>query len=86
MRWLRARFPAYTPPPEASAALKNSPWDAHQRVTDAFLAVAREQHAQGTVDADVQTGLGVLFYNNQDYARAQDCFESALAVRPNVSA
>ncbi|TDL26225.1 peroxisome targeting signal receptor [Rickenella mellea] len=81
-RWLVARFPDYTPPPETSASLSNSPWDSQQRVKDAFLTIAREQHASGVVDPDVQTGLGVLYYNSGDFERAKDCFESALTVRP----
>ncbi len=78
MRWLLARFPFYTPPPETMESLRKTPWDSINRVTEAFLDVARQQHAQGTVDADVQTGLGVLFYTNRDYDGARDCFESAL--------
>ena len=51
---------------------------------NAFLAVARAQHARGIVDADVQTGLGVLFYSEAQFEHAKDCFESALGVRPKV--
>ena len=85
MKWLMARFPSYQPPPEASASLKNSTWDSYERVTDAFLTIARQQHAQGMVDPDVQAGLGVLFYTHSDFDRAKDCFESALGVRPKVN-
>ena len=84
MRWLTARFPDYKPPSSTTESLVNNPWDSYQRVTDAFLDIARQQHASGVVDADVQTGLGVLFYTNRDYDRAKDCFQSALSVRPNV--
>ena len=83
MRWLQARFPEYTPSPEATASLKQSHWASRDSVTDAFLTIARQQHAKGIVDPDVQTGLGVLFYTNGDFDRAKDCFESALAARPN---
>jgi peroxin-5 len=46
--------------------------------------LARTQHSEGTVDSEVQIGLGVLYYTNGEYDRAKDCFESALAVRPKV--
>ena len=62
----------------------NSAWDTHGRITDVFLNLARDQHAQGGMDPDVQIGLGVLFYTNGEYDRAKDCFEAALGVRPRV--
>ena len=53
-------------------------------VTEAFLNVARAQHAQGVIDPDIQLALGVLFYTNNSYDRAKDCFEAALSLRPTV--
>ncbi|KAH8990526.1 peroxisome targeting signal receptor [Lactarius akahatsu] len=82
MRWLCARFPDVPVPPEAQSSLTRSSWHSHNVVTDAFLTVARTQHAQGVIDPDVQLALGVLFYTNGAYDRAKDCFESALSVRP----
>ena len=38
------------------------------------------------MDPEVQIGLGVLFYAKGDFERAKDCFEAALAIRPNVRA
>ena len=84
MRWLRARFPDTSIPPEAENSLTLSSWHSHNVVTDAFLTVARTQHAQGVIDPDVQLALGVLFYTNGAYDRAKDCFEAALSVRPTV--
>ncbi|KAH9040745.1 peroxisome targeting signal receptor [Lactarius pseudohatsudake] len=82
MRWLCARFPDVPVPPEAQNSLTRSSWHSHNVVTEAFLTVARTQHAQGVIDPDVQLALGVLFYTNGAYDRAKDCFESALSVRP----
>ena len=82
MRWLRSRFPDFTPSSEATESLKQTHWASREAVTDAFISIARQQHSAGVVDPDVQTGLGVLFYTNGDFDRARDCFESALAVRP----
>jgi peroxin-5 len=82
MRWLQARFPDVPIPPEAQNSLTRSSWHSHNVVTEAFLTVARTQHAQGVIDPDVQLALGVLFYTNGAYDRAKDCFEAALSVRP----
>ncbi|KIJ68144.1 hypothetical protein HYDPIDRAFT_165843 [Hydnomerulius pinastri MD-312] len=83
LRWLRARFPTFPIREDVETAVtSNSTWDSHGRLTDAFLALARQQFDQGVVDADVQIGLGVLFYNTGEYDRAKDCFESALSLRP----
>ncbi|TFK66816.1 TPR-like protein, partial [Pluteus cervinus] len=83
LRWLRARFPSHTIPDETWHTVRSSStWDAHNRITEVFLKLARSQHQEGTVDADVQLALGVLFYTNNEYGRAADCFKSALSVRP----
>jgi peroxin-5 len=87
LRWLRARFPTHPIPEDTLRAMvTNSSWDVHERVTDAFLSLARQQHAQGYMDADVQIGLGILYYSNGEFDRAKDCFESALSMRPKVCA
>ncbi|KAG6920268.1 hypothetical protein DXG01_005037 [Tephrocybe rancida] len=83
LRWLRARFPSLEVPQSTiDAAATHSSWDMHTRITELFLTLARSQHAEGTLDPDVQIGLGVLFYTNGEYDRAKDCFESALTARP----
>ncbi|KAF8904432.1 peroxisome targeting signal receptor [Gymnopilus junonius] len=83
LRWFRARYPNVVIPEETIKAVStNSAWDTHDRITELFLDLARTQHAQDTMDADLQIALGVLFYNNADYERAQDCFAAALNVRP----
>ncbi|KAF5326212.1 hypothetical protein D9611_000345 [Ephemerocybe angulata] len=83
LRWLRARHPSFPVSEETIAAMAtNSAWDTHGRVTEIFLNLARQQHSEGVLDADVQIGLGVLFYTNGEYEHAKDCFEAALSVRP----
>lgn len=71
-------------PPELRGPLPSSPWASHEVVTNAFLAVARQQHLQEIMDPEVQIGLGVLFYTHGEFDKAKDCFGSALAARPKV--
>jgi peroxin-5 len=86
LRWLQARFPHHDVPAETIEAVKShSSWDAHTRLTETFIDLARTQHAQNMLDPDVQNALGVLFFTNQQYEHAKDCFESALSVKPDVS-
>ncbi|KAK2464215.1 hypothetical protein APHAL10511_003672 [Amanita phalloides] len=83
LRWLRATYADCPVPEETIQAMKTHlAWDTHSRMTDLFIGLARTQHSQGIMDADVQVALGVLFYTNGEYDRARDCFEAALSVRP----
>ncbi|KAK7005741.1 hypothetical protein R3P38DRAFT_2556191 [Favolaschia claudopus] len=69
-------------------------WSAHPERVDAaigerfsaliqcLIEMARGD-ASGVVDADIQIALAVLLNTNEDYEKAQDCFRTALAVRPD---
>lgn len=82
LRWLQAAHPDAEIPQTAWSSLQESSWYSQQQVTQAFLDYARVQHSKGIVDADLQAGLGVLFYTSNQFDRAKDCFETALSVRP----
>lgn len=56
----------------------------HEVLTNALMTMARRAPV-GEVDADVQIALGVLFNASEEYEKAQDCFRTALQVRPEVS-
>jgi peroxin-5 len=85
LRWLRARYTSLPIPEDTVKAMStHSSWDTHNRITDLFLTLARTQHSEGNMDPEVQIGLGVLYYTNQEFDKAKDCFETALAARPKV--
>ncbi|AET37626.1 Pex5p Ecym_1396 [Eremothecium cymbalariae DBVPG len=49
-------------------------------ITDQYLKVI---NTLPEIDPDVQLGLGVLFYANDEFDKTIDCFKAALHVRPN---
>jgi peroxin-5 len=51
----------------------------HKKVTDMFIRAAQISPEGSTMDPDVQVGLGVLFYAADEFDKAIDCFEAALA-------
>ncbi|TDL25903.1 TPR-like protein [Rickenella mellea] len=54
----------------------------HADLIEILMAMARSS-PNGEVDADVQIALAVLLNTSEDYEKAQDCFRTALAVRPD---
>ncbi|KAG2153738.1 uncharacterized protein EDB93DRAFT_1134514 [Suillus bovinus] len=83
LRWLGVRFPDFPISDETRRAVSlHSTWESHEKLTETFLTLVRQQYNEGVVDPDTQIALGVLFYGSTDYERAKDCFESALSQRP----
>ncbi|KAF9219628.1 TPR-like protein [Gyrodon lividus] len=52
------------------------------RLVEVLINMARSADQKGGVDADVQVALAVLLNTTEDYAKAVDCFLTALAVHP----
>ncbi|WWD22321.1 hypothetical protein CI109_106812 [Kwoniella shandongensis] len=88
-QFLRLLHPAHAGPAPSQSSLamdeNTSPWSLHQNMTNSFLALAREQYQgqKGTVDPDVQVGLGTLYYMMGEYGQARDCWVAALGERPD---
>lgn len=84
-KWLATKYPhiadkARTQEPRLD---NEGRFQLHSRVTELFIRAAQMSPDGANMDADVQVGLGVLFYGNEEYSKAIDCFNAALGVRPN---
>ena len=81
-RWLATKYPQIISPADLTPDADVGFTDRHQlhsKVTDLFIRAAQLSPAGDHMDPDVQVGLGVLFYGDEEYEKAVDCFEAALA-------
>ena len=81
-RWLSVKYPQIHPPEQVSSATDVGFTDRailHERVTNLFIKAAQLSPSGEHMDPDVQVGLGVLFYGDEDFEKAVDCFNAALA-------
>lgn len=79
-RWLEAKYPNLVSGIEVNKASRK---EVHEKVTQQFIKAAQLSPHGAEMDADVQVGLGVLFYGDEEYDKAIDCFTSALRIRPD---
>ena len=81
-RWLANKYPQVVSPnnltPEGEMGFTDR-HILHDKVTDLFISAAQLSPDGEHMDPDVQVGLGVLFYGAEEYGKAVDCFEAALA-------
>lgn len=84
-RWISTKYPQV-----ADRAREQNPaiddedrFSLNKRVTELFLKAAQLSPNQASMDPDVQMGLGVLFYANEDFDKTIDCFKAALSIKPD---
>ena len=81
-RWVSTKYPQIispdnlTPPGDFGFTDRHV---LHEKVTGQFIRAAQLSPDGEHMDPDVQVGLGVLFYGAEEYDKAVDCFEAALA-------
>ena len=81
-RWLSVKYPQIHPPDRVSDTADLGFSDRailHEKVTNLFIRAAQLSPSGEQMDPDVQVGLGVLFYGDEDFEKAIDCFNTALA-------
>ena len=81
-RWLATKYPQIISPNDLSPEEGIGFTDRHilhDKVTNLFIRAAQLSPDGEHMDPDVQVGLGVLFYGAEEYGKAVDCFEAALA-------
>jgi len=89
-RWLGSKYPSIAPLPSDPTTRADPLASAsdfgfterhvlHERVTNLFIRAAQLAPTPEAMDPDVQVGLGVLFYGDDKFEKAVDCFGAALA-------
>lgn len=83
-RWISTKYPQIVDKArqENPAISDEDRFSLNKRVTELFLKAAQISPNQANMDSDVQLGLGVLFYANEDFDKTIDCFKAALSIRP----
>ncbi|ODQ82310.1 hypothetical protein BABINDRAFT_158932 [Babjeviella inositovora NRRL Y-12698] len=84
-RWIETKYPLIAETARAANPKINDEdrYSLNKRVTELFIQAAQVSPDLASMDADVQMGLGVLFYANEDFDKTIDCFKAALQVSPD---
>jgi len=79
--WVTTKYPSLV---SLGHLDRGSRSELRRHVENLFFKAAQMSSEGENIDADVQVGLGVLFYGDEEYDKAIDCFSAALSVQPNV--
>lgn len=82
--WIEAKYPDVVKQARNDDNnVSDDRYSLNKRITNLFLKAAQISPSGVSVDADVQTGLGVLFYSMEEYDKTLDCFQAAIRCNPN---
>lgn len=84
-RWISTKYPQIVEKASAEnpQITDEDRFSINKRVTELFIKAAQLSPNQANMDPDVQMGLGVLFYANEDFDKTIDCFRAALSIKPD---
>lgn len=84
-RWISTKYPNVVEKArqENEVITDEDRFTLNKRVTELFIQAAQLSPNLANMDADVQMGLGVLFYADEDFDKTIDCFQAALSIRPD---
>lgn len=84
-RWISTKYPQISERARQQESSINDEdrYTLNKRVTDLFIKAAQLSPDKANMDPDVQMGLGVLFYANEDFDKTIDCFKAALSIKPD---